>query len=123
MYYTKTHEWLKPIGGNLARIGISKQGIEELGTIEFMELPAIGTSIKHEAPFAQIESTKVSSDLYAPVSGEVTEVNAELSSEIHLLNSDPEGAGWLAVIRLDSLESLATLMTEESYKQYIAGET
>ncbi len=122
MRYTKTHEWAKKIDATIIRIGISAYGVGELGTIEFVDLPPIGTQLLQGKPFAQIESTKVSSDLYAPLDGEVQAINDAVVEDIHLLNAEPEGTGWLIDIRVSSLDTFSRLMSAAEYTTYTTGD-
>lgn len=117
--YTKTHEWIMHLEGQRLRVGISTYGIEELGTLQFIDLPALGTDIHLGEPFALIESTKVTSDLYAPVDGHILVLNEELLHDIHRINQDPQGDGWLVEVSVKQMESFFSLMSQESYDAYI----
>jgi len=97
--YTKEHEWVR-IDGDIATFGISDHAQEALGDIVFVELPEIGRELSPGDAFAVVESVKAVSDVYAPVGGEVIEVNGELEAEPEKINTDPYGAGWIAKVKL-----------------------
>ena len=99
--YTKEHEWAKPDGKN-ARIGITEFAQVELGDVVFVELPKVGARVQQMQTFGVVESVKAVSDLYAPLSGEVIEVNSELTKNPELVNSDPYGKGWMIVVALSN---------------------
>ncbi len=117
--YTKDHEWVL-IDGDTGTIGITDYAQGELGDVVFVELPAVGKTVKQHETFGTIEAVKAVSDLYAPVSGSVTEVNAELESNSELVNKDPYGKGWMIKIRLSSPGEVGELMSAESYKGLVA---
>ena len=114
--YTKDHEWVR-IDGDTATFGISDHAQEALGDIVFVELPEIGQELAAGDAYAVVESVKAVSDVYAPVSGEVIEVNEVLESEAELVNTDAYGAGWIAKIKIGdgSLE----LMTDDEYNTFL----
>lgn len=116
--YTKDHEWVK-LDGTTAKIGVTDFAQSELGEIVFVEVPSIGRSMKQSESFSVLESTKAASDVYTPVSGTVKAVNANLSGNPTLVNSDPYGEGWLAILDGVSPSELETLMTAEQYKKHI----
>jgi glycine cleavage system H protein len=97
--YTKDHEWVK-VDGDVATIGVTDFAANQLGDVVFVDLPAAGRSVEQFATFGVVESVKAVSDLYAPVSGEVVEVNADLAGQPELVNSDPFGAGWMIRVRV-----------------------
>ena len=97
--YSKDHEWVR-VDGSSATIGITSFAADELGDIVFVELPAVGAALKQFAAFGVVESVKAVSDLFAPLSGTVTEVNARLQGEPELLNADPFGDGWIARVEV-----------------------
>ncbi len=111
--YTKSHEWVR-IDGDIATIGITDHAQSELGDIVFVELPNVGRALQVDETFGSVESVKTVSDMYAPVSGEVVEVNESLSAQSELVNSDPYGEGWLLKIKVS--EPGSGLMDAESYK-------
>jgi glycine cleavage system H protein len=117
--YTKEHEWTK-MEGDRARIGITAFAQEQLGDVVFVELPKVGARVSAMKPFGVVESVKSVSDLFAPLSGEVVEINAELPKKPELVNRDPYGQGWMIVVKLADPAEVATLLTAEAYEQFIA---
>jgi glycine cleavage system H protein len=99
LYYTADHEWVRRTGDDTVRVGITDFAQAALGDVVFVELPAVGTRVQAGEPCGEIESTKSVSDLYAPVGGEVAEVNGALEADAELVNRDPYGAGWLFRVR------------------------
>ncbi|MGQ9477259.1 MAG: glycine cleavage system protein GcvH [Candidatus Bipolaricaulia bacterium] len=116
--YTKEHEWAKAEGGR-ARVGITDHAQSELGDIVYVELPAVGRTVKRGESFATIESVKAVSDVYAPVSGKVAEVNRQLESQPELINKSPHDQGWLALIEMADPGELEKLMTAEEYERFL----
>ena len=114
--YTKEHEWAR-IEGDTATVGITDHAQEALGDIVFVELPEIGRTVAPGEAFAVVESVKAVSDVYAPVGGEVVEVNAELEGAPEKVNTDPYGAGWIAKIRMsgDTVE----LLSDDEYSTFL----
>src|ERR1044071_4281044 len=98
-HYTKEHEWIS-VDGDIATIGITNHAQEQLGDVVFVELPAVGRKVAKGGDAAVVESVKAASEVYAPVTGEVTEVNRALEGEPALVNKDPEGSAWFLKIRL-----------------------
>ncbi len=117
-YYTKDHEYLR-IEGDTATIGITDYAQSQLGDVVFVELPTVGKSFKAGAEAAVVESVKAASDVYAPVSGEVTAINDSLPDSPATINDDPEGKGWFMKIKLSDKGELAALMDEAAYKAMI----
>jgi glycine cleavage system H protein len=117
--YSKEHEWVR-LEGTTATIGITSFAAAELGDIVFVELPGPGTALKQFTPFGVVESVKAVSDLFAPVSGTVTEANARLSTEPELLNSDPFGDGWIARLEVSDPAELDRLLDADAYTQLTA---
>jgi len=115
--YTKTHEWAK-VEGDLARVGITNYAQEHLGDIVFVELPEVGRQVKQGEAFGVVESVKAVSDCYAPVSGEVVEVNGVLADKPETLNQDPHGEGWMVVIRMSDPAELGNLMDVAAYEKH-----
>ncbi|MDA8373709.1 MAG: glycine cleavage system protein GcvH [Actinomycetota bacterium] len=111
--YTKDHEWALREGGNL-RVGITDYAQDALGDVVFVQLPAVGAQITAGASFAEVESTKSVSDIYAPATGTVVEVNTDLEAQPELINSAPYDGGWIAVIEVENPESLE-LMSASDY--------
>jgi glycine cleavage system H protein len=118
--YTKEHEWAK-VEGDRARIGITAFAQEQLGDVVFVELPKVGAKVSAMKTFGVVESVKAVSDLFAPVSGEVMEVNADLAKKPETVNSDPYGQGWMLVVKMSSPKDLDALMSAADYEKLIAG--
>lgn len=112
--YSREHEWVR-MDGSRATIGITSFAADELGDIVFVELPEVGAALKQFDTFGVVESVKAVSDLYAPVSGEVVEVNEALRETPELLNSDPFGEGWIARLELAETGELDGLLDAEAY--------
>ena len=117
--YTKDHEWIRVEGG-IGTVGITEYAQGELGDVVFVELPAVGAAVKAHATFGTIEAVKAVSDLYAPISGTVTEVNQELSKTPEIVNKDPYGKGWMVKIRVADPAELASLMDAAAYGKSVA---
>ncbi|MTD31772.1 glycine cleavage system protein GcvH [Planomicrobium sp. YIM 101495] len=114
--YSKEHEWVKMEGEN-ARIGITHFAQEELGDIVFVELPQVGDELTKDQPFGSVESVKTVSELYAPISGKVIEVNEELEDSPEFVNESPYEKAWMVVIEAPSQEDIDGLMTADQYKE------
>ena len=117
--YTKEHEWAK-IEGDRARIGITDFAQEQLGDVVFVELPKVGAKVTGMSTFGVVESVKAVSDLFAPLTGEVVEVNAELPKKPETVNRDPYGQGWMLVIRMANPAEANALLSAAQYEQLIA---
>ena len=117
--YTKEHEWVR-IDGSRARVGITHYAQAELGDVVFVELPKVGTKVSQMKAFGVVESVKAVSDLFAPLSGEVVEVNAGLGAKPELVNEDPYDQGWMIVIALSAPSELEGLMTARQYETFLA---
>jgi glycine cleavage system H protein len=117
--YTKEHEWIK-VSGNMGTIGITDYAQHELGDVVFVEMPAVGANITAGQVFGTVESVKAVSEIFAPVSGEVTESNATLTGTPETLNSDPHGAGWLIKIKLADPAEASGLMDAAAYQAFIS---
>jgi glycine cleavage system H protein len=117
--YTKEHEWISA-KGDMATIGITDYAQHELGDVVFVELPTAGTKVTAGKTFGTVESVKAVSEIYAPVSGEVIEANAELPNKPETINSDPHGAGWLIKVKLANPAEVNSLMDATAYEAYIA---
>ena len=115
MKFAKTHEWIRPEAGGLATVGISAYAVEALTDLVFMQLPAVGRKVKAGESIGEIESVKAVSDMYAPVSGEIVEVNTALPGQLETLGSDPYGAGWIVRIRPDDQAEMGTLLDQAAY--------
>jgi len=118
--YTKEHEWVRA-EGDVATVGITDYAQHELGDVVFVEMPKPGTKLNAGQSFGTVESVKAVSDIYAPVSGEVTEVNAALSDTPETINKDPHGKAWLIKLKLANSSELAQLMDAAAYEAFIAG--
>lgn len=118
--YSKEHEWVKKEDGKV-RIGITDFAQDELGDIVFVELPEVGDSLELEEPFGSVESVKTVSELYAPVSGKVVEVNGELEDSPELVNESPHEKAWMIVIELENEADLEELLDVKAYREFIEG--
>lgn len=121
--YTSEHEWIKPDDGADDRyvVGITSFAQDQLGDIVYVELPKVGDRVEAGRPFGVVESVKTASDLYAPVSGEVLEVNEALADQPETVNDDPYAAGWLIKLRPDDPAQLDTLYTADQYAEETGG--
>ena len=120
--YTKEHEWVKPEGG-VGTIGITDHAQNELGDIVYVDLPKVGTRLEKGKSLGSVESVKAVSDIFSPVSGEVTEINDLLTTSPEKLNADPHGAAWLVKVRMSAPDELQQLLTAQDYQTYIGAET
>jgi glycine cleavage system H protein len=120
--YTKEHEWVLMEDG-VAIVGITDFAQSELGDIVYVELPSVGSGVNAAEPFGNIESVKSVSDLFAPVSGTIADVNTRLSDSPELMNSDPFGEGWIVRIEPSNVAELEELLTANEYAEYIGAET
>jgi glycine cleavage system H protein len=118
LYFTKEHEWIR-VEGDTATVGISNHAQEALGDIVFAEVPEAGRTVSKGQEAAVVESVKAASDVYAPVSGEVTEGNQKVVDDPALVNSDPEGEGWFFKLRLSDPSELDDLMDEAAYREWV----
>ena len=116
--YTKEHEWLR-VEGDVATIGITAYAQEKLGDIVFVELPAPGKTVVKGGEAAVVESVKAASEIYAPVGGEIVEVNGDIEADPALVNADPIGKGWFLKLRLADPGECDTLMDEAAYQDYL----
>ncbi len=119
--YTKEHEWVR-VDGDVGTIGITDYAQDQLGDIVFVELPAAGVAINAAQKFGEIESVKAVSELFAPVSGEVTEANDGLADSPESVNDDPYGDGWLVKVRLSDAAQLDGLLSADEYEALIEAE-
>ena len=117
--YTKDHEWVR-VEGDTATVGITDYAQEQLGDVVYVELPDIGKSVAVGDEAAVVESVKAASEVYAPVSGEVVEVNEALADAPNGVNEDAAGAGWFVKLKLSDTSELEKLMSEDEYKTYLA---
>jgi glycine cleavage system H protein len=116
--YTKSHEWVRVEGGT-ARVGITDYAQKKLGDVVYVELPEVGKKLKKGEVAVTVESVKAAESVYAPVSGEVVEVNEELVSTPGAINQDPYGNGWLFVLKVENEDELSELLDAEAYKKLI----
>jgi glycine cleavage system H protein len=119
--YTREHEWAR-LDGDVATIGITEFAQHQLGDVVFVELPKVGATLTAMRPFGVVESVKAASDLFSPISGEVTAVNSELESAPEAVNSDPFGTGWIIQAKVSNPAEMEALLTSEQYDQFIEGE-
>jgi len=118
LLYTDEHEWLR-VEGETGVVGITAYAAEQLGDIVFVELPQVGRTLERAEPFGVVESVKAVSDMFAPLAGEVIEVNGELTSRPELLNSDPYGEGWVARMRMADEAATLDLKDAAAYRALI----
>ena len=118
LYFTREHEWIR-VDGDTATVGISDHAQQALGDIVFAEVPSVGKSLVRGDDAAVVESVKAASDVYAPVSGEVTAGNDALGDDPALINRDPEGEGWFFKLKLADPSELEALMAEGAYREWI----
>jgi len=117
--YTKDHEWVR-VEGETATIGVTDFAATQLGDVVFVDLPEVGRKVDQFATFGVVESVKAVSDLYAPVSGEVVEVNGDLGSKPELVNSDPFGGGWMIRVKVGDAAQLGELLDAAGYEKLTA---
>jgi len=118
--YSEDHEWVS-VSGDIATVGITDYAQEQLGDIVFVETPEAGSEVAAGDECGVVESVKAASEIYAPVSGEVTEGNDKLEAEPSVVNSDPTGDGWMFKVKLSDPSELDNLMDEAAYKAHVAG--
>ena len=116
--YTSDHEWVKQ-DGDVARIGITSFAQNALGDVVFVNLPTVGDTLAEGDPCGEVESTKSVSDIFSPLAGEVTAVNADLESEPELINTDPYGRGWMYEMRVSDAAAFASLMDAAAYQSQL----
>ena len=116
--YSKEHEWVM-VDGDVATIGISQFAQDQLGEVVYVDLPAEGDSLKAGDSFGEIESVKSVSELFAPVTGEILEVNSALSDTPETVNSDPHGEGWMIKIRVENASEIDALLSSGDYDAFI----
>ena len=117
--YTKDHEWVR-VEGDTATIGVTDFAAGQLGDVVFVDLPPVGKAVEQFATFGVVESVKAVSDLYAPLSGEVVEVNGDLAGSPELVNGDPFGAGWMIKVRVGDAAQIDGLLDAAGYEQLTA---
>ena len=119
--FHKEHEWIR-VEGKKATLGISQFAQDALGDVVFVDVPKVGTSLQAEDQLGEVESTKATSTIYTPVTGKILQVNTELQDHPELLNQDPYGKGWIAVLELANPGEVDTLMTPEQYTAFLASQ-
>jgi glycine cleavage system H protein len=119
--YTKEHEWVH-VEGDIAIVGITDHAQKELGDIVYVDLPKVGARLEQGKTLGSVESVKAVSDIFAPVSGEVTAINDALSTTPEKLNEDPHGAAWLVKIKLSAPDEVTRLLSAEDYQKYVGAE-
>jgi glycine cleavage system H protein len=117
--YSKEHEWVK-LDGDVATIGITQHAQEQLGDVVFVELPSVGKKVSKGGDAAVVESVKAASEVYAPVTGEVVEVNGELTGDPALVNRGAESEGWFMKVKIADPSELSELMDKSAYDQFVA---
>ncbi len=120
--YTEDHEWLK-LDGDIATVGITEYAVTHLGDLVFVQLPEVGTKLARGASAAVVESVKAASDVFAPLAGEVVEINQAIIDDPSIVNSDPLGAGWFYKLKLADVTAIDGLMDEAAYRKLIGAET
>jgi glycine cleavage system H protein len=119
--FSPTHEWVH-VEGDLATVGISRFAVDQLTDLIMIDLPSVGAKVTAGKGFGEVESVKAVSDLYAPVSGEVVEVNSAVAQNIQLLAEDPYEKGWLVKVRIDDPAAVAGLLDHDAYEKKVAEE-
>ena len=117
LYYAASHEWIKPGDDGIATVGISDYAQNELGDVVFVELPEVDTQVSAKDEVSVVESVKTASDIYAPVSGDIVAVNAQLEESPETINSSPYDDGWIFKIRLNNEEELQELLSADDYRE------
>jgi glycine cleavage system H protein len=118
--YTSEHEWIRPESGNKGKVGLADYAQSQLGDIVFLDLPAPGSQVEQGKKMGEVESVKAVSDIFAPASGKVLEVNQSVVDEPKLVNEDPYGAGWLVKLELSQPTELDALMDSDKYDGFVA---
>ena len=121
LLYSKDHEWVRAEPGDRIRIGVTDYAQDALGDVVYVQVPTVGATVATGASFSEVESTKSVSDIYAPASGRIVEVNDALADQPQLVNEDPYGAGWLCVIELSAPDELDALLDAAAYLALIEG--
>ena len=116
--YTKDHEWVL-VDNGVATVGISNHAQESLGDIVFIELPKVGKSVNSQDEICVVESVKAASDIYAPIDGEIVEVNSNLETDAAIINQDAENTGWIFKMKISNSTQYDDLMTEDEYKKFL----
>jgi len=117
--YTKEHEWVRDEGDGRVRVGITDHAQDALGDVVYVDVPEVGTSVSADQPFSEVESTKSVSDVYAPVTGTVSERNQLLEARPELVNEQPYGDGWIAVLEMSDVAEFEGLMNAAAYRAFV----
>lgn len=120
-YFTEDHEWIVLNDDETGLVGVSTYAAKQLGEVVYVELPAVGTTVTNGSEIAVVESVKAASDVFAPVSGEIIEVNNDLESNPEIVNESPEESGWLYKLKLSNLNELEGMMNSERYSKFCQG--
>lgn len=118
MRFTKDHEWVE-LDGDVATVGITAYAAEQLGDVVYVEVPAVGKALKTGEGMAVVESVKAASDVYAPIDGEVAEVNTALAENPETVNQSPEGDGWFAKVKVADPSAIEALMDRDAYEKFL----
>ncbi|MFC1482842.1 glycine cleavage system protein GcvH [Candidatus Margulisiibacteriota bacterium] len=118
MYFTKNHEWIK-VDGDKVVMGLTTYAVEQLGDITFIELPEIDAETKQNNVLCSIESVKAASDIYAPISGVVTDVNSELENMPEVINKSPEENGWICKLKMVNTDEVGSILTKDQYNDLL----
>lgn len=118
--FTEDHEWIR-VDGDIATVGITEYAQEQLGDVVFVELPDVGRTVEKGGEAAVVESVKAASEIYAPISGEITEANQAVADDPALVNGDPAGKGWFFKLKIADASELDGLMDEAAYKSHVEG--
>lgn len=121
LHYTREHEWVRLIDDTTAEVGITDYAQNSLGDITFVELPPVGTGLQTGATFGVVESVKAASDLFAPIDGEITEINDALSTAPEQVNQDPYAQGWMLRLKITDRAQIDGLMSAVDYEKFSAG--
>ncbi|MGO1355791.1 MAG: glycine cleavage system protein GcvH [Alkalibacterium gilvum] len=119
LFYTKEHEWIEQINDDYVRIGITEYAVEQLGDIVFVELPEVDTELSEEDEFSTVESVKSTSEIFAPVAGNISKVNSSLEDEPEQMNDSPYEEGWLIELQLKETVDTSKLLDEKAYQDYL----
>ena len=117
--YSREHEWIKLEDGSRGLMGITHFAQDQLGDVVYLDLPAVGTRLAQMAKLGEVESVKAVSDIFSPVSGEVVEINQELTDHPELVNEDPYDRGWILGIQMEDVSELDNLLTADEYEAYL----
>lgn len=117
--YTKEHEWARDEGDGKIRVGVTAYAVEQLGDVTLVDLPSVGSEVTANEHFGDIESVKTVSELFAPVSGEILEVNEDLEDQPELINDGPYEGGWMVLIKMSAPEEIGSLMDQAGYEKFL----